>query len=121
MVDQIQMGNPVVVFGVIIAFGMLVTVLLLVRLMNMIKDSTGTQVQQPALAVAASGSAAPSVSAQGEDFSEETVAAITAAVACLWGQESSQNPFVITRISSVGRAARSEWSAAGMRQNTRSF
>ena len=101
---------------VVLFVGLAVILVVLVRLIGIVKNSgAGNQRipagEKPALAPVAAGPSAE------QGVPGEIVAAIAAAVSCLYDGK----PAVIREIRRADRSARSPWAAAGLLENTRPF
>lgn len=118
----------VVVPGFLIVFIALVILIAMVWLMGSIvgsktgkkKDKAPKAAPAAAPVKATAPAPAPSTPPPAGGIPEETVAAISAAVACVMAESSPGVPYSIRNISRA-RESRPIWGLAGMQQNTKPF
>ena len=116
----------VVVTGLVVVFLALIILIIVVSLVGKLftakkttapKDEPPKVQSQPAAKPVVKAAAVPQVE---NSISDEVVAAISAAVACVMSEEGEAKPFVIKSIKRT-RGARNAWNLAGLAENTRPF
>ena len=129
--DTLSIGEAlsVVFTGTVVVFLALAILIVFLYAMGAIFESMSKKKKTttPSTPVNDAPAAAPSkqitqaaVSSNG--LSNEVVAAITAAISCVWSEEGNTVPFVIKSIKKTsGGPSRKAWNMAGVLENTRPF
>ena len=128
--DTLSIGEAlsVVFTGTVVVFLALAILIVFLYAMGAIFESMSKKkTTTPSTPVNVAPAAAPSkqitqaaVSSNG--LSNEVVAAITAAISCVWSEEGNTVPFVIKSIKKTsGGPSRKAWNMAGVLENTRPF
>lgn len=110
------MSNMQAAWTVLFA-GMAVVFVLLVVLIRMVRKYGSAGPAAPAAEIVPQRAAAQPAPAVEAGIPGEVVAAIAAAVACLYGED----PGSIVSVRRAGPAGRSAWAMAGLLENTRPF
>ncbi|MBC8610313.1 Na+-transporting methylmalonyl-CoA/oxaloacetate decarboxylase%2C gamma subunit [uncultured Ruminococcus sp.] len=116
----------VAITGIVVVFIALVVLIIIVSIVGKIfssldtkKNSNSTGNDQPK--VTGSPVPADTVAMEAEDgLTDEVVAAITAAIACVMTENGVTKPFRVKSIQRAGNS-RNVWNMAGLLENTRPF
>jgi Na+-transporting methylmalonyl-CoA/oxaloacetate decarboxylase gamma subunit len=111
-------SDALVVVGIVVAFVILVTLVVLCALVSKVfRMLNGTNASKTATAAQGNSSLTPVVQ---DGVGDDVVAAISAAIAVMMSSEGNTKPYAIRSIRRA-REARPAWNAAGIYENTRPF
>ena len=130
--DTLSIGEAlsVVFTGIVVVFLALAILIVFLYAMGAIFESMSkkktttpsTPVNDAPAAPAAPSKQITQAAVSSNGLSNEVVAAITAAISCVWSEEGNTVPFVIKSIKKTrGGPSRKAWNMAGVLENTRPF